>query len=106
MISPTLIHHDERIYSNPTSFAPDRWPCISTQDLPKGAYIPFETGDRTCIAENFVWMQATTVLTSIPSRYRLRLLPDHPVHEVIGAVLGPSPVLVTIEPREILTNNV
>jgi cytochrome P450 len=47
--------------------------------LPPGAYFPFGAGARRCIGESFAWMEMVLVLSTLAQRWRLRLVPGHPV---------------------------
>ena len=61
-VSPLLLHHDPRWFPDPEVFDPDRWLDGRRDLVPRHAYLPFGTGPRACIGEQFAWMEATTVL--------------------------------------------
>ena len=56
----------------PERFAPER-----KAELPKGAYVPFGGGSRTCIGMRFGQMEIRTIASLILRRWRLGLLPGH-----------------------------
>ena len=47
--------------------------------LPKFAYFPFGGGPRQCIGESFAWMELILLVATIAQRWRLQLVPGHPV---------------------------
>ncbi|MBO6936488.1 MAG: cytochrome P450 [Deltaproteobacteria bacterium] len=64
-------HHDSRIYPDPERFDPDRFAPDAKAALPKGAYLPFGQGPRTCIGKHFALMEGTLLLATIARRWRL-----------------------------------
>src|SRR6185503_11359093 len=79
VISPYVIHRDARYYSEPDRFNPDRWTPEFKAALPPFAYVPFGGGARRCIGESFAWMELVLVLATVAQRWKLRLVPGHPV---------------------------
>jgi cytochrome P450 len=90
LMSPYIVHRDPRHYPDPDRFLPDRWTPQFRESLPPFAYLPFGGGARRCIGESFAWMELVLVLTTIARRWRLQLVPGHPV--------VPRPV-VTLRPK-------
>jgi cytochrome P450 len=70
---------DPRFYDRPDDFIPERWNSEFTAQLPKYAYFPFGGGPRACIGASFAMMEIILVLATIGKRFRLGLVPDHPV---------------------------
>jgi len=79
VMSPYIMHRDERFYHEPERFDPDRWTPEFRAALPKFAYFPFGGGPRQCIGESFAWMELILVVATISQQCRLRLVPGHPV---------------------------
>jgi cytochrome P450 len=79
LTSPFIVHRDPRFYHEPERFRPERWTPEMKASLPPFAYLPFGGGARRCIGESFAWMEMILVLATIARRWRLRLVPDHPV---------------------------
>lgn len=79
VISPYLIHHDERFFPEPDRFLPDRWTPEFKASLPPFAYLPFGGGARRCIGESFAWMELILVASAIAQKWRFRVVPEHPV---------------------------
>jgi cytochrome P450 len=77
VVSPWLLHHDERWWPDADTFRPERW----LSDRPEGsrfAYVPFGGGPRRCIGEPFALMEGTLVLATIARRWRFRAVSDEP----------------------------
>jgi cytochrome P450 len=78
-LSQWVVHRDPRWYDQPEKFDPDRWANGLQERLPKFAYFPFGGGPRLCIGNSFALMETALVLATVAQRYRLELVPDHPV---------------------------
>ena len=99
-VSPLLLHHDPRWFDRPEEFDPDRWLDGRQKSLPRNAYLPFGTGPRACIGEQFAWAEAVTVLAVIASRWTIRTPPDLAPAAQYRVTLRPSgPVSLTITAR-------
>ncbi|GLZ42760.1 cytochrome P450 [Actinokineospora sp. NBRC 105648] len=75
MYSPHALNHNPAIHTAPDQFDPDRWIPDRARDLPRGSYIPFGTGNHTCIGEPFALTEMTLTLASIASKWRLEPVP-------------------------------
>ncbi|HTG47345.1 MAG TPA: cytochrome P450 [Actinomycetota bacterium] len=89
LVSPWLLHHDERWWPDPEVFRPDRW-LHEDPDRPRHAYVPFGGGARMCIGEGFAELEALLVLATLARRHRFELDP--------GARVELQPV-ITLRPR-------
>jgi cytochrome P450 len=99
-VSPLLLHHDPRWFDNPEEFDPDRWLDGRQKTLPRNAYLPFGTGPRACIGEQFAWAEAVTVLAVIASRWTIRTPSDLTPGAQYRVTLRPSgPVPLTVAAR-------
>lgn len=79
MMSPYATHREARYFPDPERFLPDRWTAEEQAKRPKFSYYPFGGGTRVCIGERFAWMEGVLLLATIAQRWRLRLVPGHPV---------------------------
>lgn len=79
LLSPYVLHRDPRYFAEPDCFRPQRWTPEFRQALPPFAYFPFGGGARRCIGEAFAWMELVLVVATIAQRWRMRLVPGHPV---------------------------
>jgi cytochrome P450 len=91
---------DERFFDEPLAFKPERWSADFEARLPKYAYFPFGGGQRACIGAAFAMMEMVLVLATIGQKFRLELVPDHPVEIYPAMSLRPKDgVKVTIHAR-------
>jgi cytochrome P450 len=70
---------DPRFYDEPLAFKPERWTEEFAERLPKYAYFPFGGGPRACIGVSFAMMEIILCLAAIGQKFRLEIVPDHPV---------------------------
>jgi cytochrome P450 len=75
VVSPWLLHHDARWWSDPDAFLPERW-LTTDPDRPRHAYLPFGGGPRMCIGEGFASMEAVLLLATIAQRWRFTVAPS------------------------------
>jgi len=85
-----LVQRDERFWPDPLRFDSERFTAEARAARTKFAYFPFGGGARSCIGESFAWMEGVLLLATIGQRWRLRLLPGHPVE---------PQALITLRPR-------
>ena len=90
LFSQYVTQHDPRYFAEPFAFDPERWTPERRAAIPKFAYFPFGGGPRRCIGEGFAWIESMLVLATIAQRWRLQLVPGHPI------ALQP---LITLRPR-------
>ncbi len=69
-------HHLPDVYEKPEEFRPERFAPEARAALPKGAYVPFGGGSRTCIGMRFGQLEVRTIATLILSRFSLSLPHD------------------------------
>ncbi len=79
VFSPYLVQRDPRWFPEPTRFMPERWTPEFKASLPQFAYMPFGGGPRRCIGDQFAWTELILVASTIAQRWKLRLVPGHPV---------------------------
>jgi cytochrome P450 len=79
LISQYVLHRDPRFFPDPLRFDPERWTPEAKEARPQYAYFPFGGGARRCIGEGFAWMEGTLIIAAIARRWRMRLVPGHPV---------------------------
>jgi len=69
-------HHLPDVFPEPEAFRPERFTREARAALPKGAYVPFGGGSRTCIGMRFGELEVRTIATLILSRCTLSLPED------------------------------
>jgi len=79
LMSPYLIHHDSRFHPEPMKFNPHSWAETLGGQPSQYEYFPFGGGPRSCIGQNFAWLEGVLVLASIAQFWRMELVPNHPV---------------------------
>jgi len=90
IICSFVTHRHPSFWEEPERFDPERFSSERSQRRPDFAYLPFGGGPRICIGNAFATTEAQLVVATIAQRYRLRLVPGHPVE------LHP---LITLRPR-------
>jgi cytochrome P450 len=89
-VVPAVMHRLPAYWADPDRFDPLRFTPEQTAARPKFVYLPFGAGPRQCIGNQFALIEAQVIVATLAQRYRLHLLPGHPVE--------PWP-LVTLRPR-------
>jgi cytochrome P450 len=69
-------HHLPEVFAKPARFDPERFAPEAKARLPKGAYIPFGGGSRTCIGMRFGQLEVRTIATLLVQRFSLELPED------------------------------
>jgi cytochrome P450 len=95
-----VTHRNPNLWEEPERFAPERFAPDAAARRHRFSYLPFGGGPRICIGNGLALVEAKAILATIAQRYRVRLVPGHPV-EPIGLVTlrAKSGVQVTLEPR-------
>ena len=70
-------HHLPEVFPEPEAFRPQRFAAGAKAQLPKGAYVPFGGGSRTCIGMRFGQLEIKAIATLILQRFRLELRPGY-----------------------------
>ena len=89
-MSQWVTHRDARWFPEPDAFRPERWAEPGMKQLPTYAYYPFGGGERLCIGKSFALMEASLLLATIASRYRLVLAPDQQIAMEPSVTLRPK----------------
>ena len=90
LMSQFITHRDARFFPNPLRFDPERFTPEAKARRTKLTYFPFGAGVRQCIGESFAWMEGVLLLAALAQKWKLRLVPGHPVE--------PEP-LITLRPK-------
>jgi cytochrome P450 len=100
LVSQYVLHRDPRFWPDPSRFDPERFTPEAKELRPQYAYFPFGAGARRCIGEGFAWMEGALLIATIARRWRMRLVPDHPVVPLPRITLRPRHgIRVTLEER-------
>jgi cytochrome P450 len=70
-------HHLPDVWQDPERFDPERFAPERREAIPKGAYVPFGGGSRTCIGMRFAQAEVDIIARRILERWRLDLDPGY-----------------------------
>ena len=95
--SPYVTHRHKEYWENPEGFDPERFSPDKRDSLARYAYFPFGGGPRQCIGNNFALIEAQLILAAVAQKYRLDLVPGHPIEPLPLGILRPRyGMLVTL----------
>jgi cytochrome P450 len=89
-VSPYVTHRHPALWERPDAFDPARWAPERVAARPRFAYFPFSGGPRQCIGSGFALMEATLIVATIASRYRLCLPAGHQIQ--LAPLVTPRPL--------------
>jgi cytochrome P450 len=99
LVSPWVTHRHPDFWPDPERFDPERFLGDRDRDRPRYAYFPFGGGPRSCIGEHFAMLEATVLLRTLLTRYRIESL-DAQVRLTPLITLRPAePVRATLHAR-------
>jgi cytochrome P450 len=96
-------HHLPEVFPEPERFRPERFTAQARAALPRGAYVPFGGGSRTCIGMRFGQLEVRAIATLILSRFTLSVPEDFQLAIRQMPTISPKeglPVVVQPRPRE------
>src|SRR5205807_7919512 len=94
-------HHLPDVFSQPEEFRPERFTATARAALPKGAYVPFGGGSRTCIGMRFGQLEVRTIATLILARFTPRLAADFSLQIRQMPTISPKHGLpMSMQPRQ------
>lgn len=88
--SPYTLHRHLDYWADPERFDPERFTPEAEAGRHRYAYIPFGGGARKCIGDQFALMESMFILPMVVQRFRLELVPGHPIE---------GDALVTLRPK-------
>jgi len=95
-------HHLPDVFEDPEAFRPERFTPEARAALPKGAYVPFGGGSRTCIGMRFGQLEVRVIAAMILSRFTLSVPGDYQLKIRQMPTISPReglPVVVAQRPR-------
>jgi len=100
LISPWIIQRHTKLWEAPDYFDPERFAPGRRESIHRFAYIPFGAGPHICIGMGFAMQEALIVLGQMLPRFKLSLVPGHPVMPLARLTLRPQFGLkMTVERR-------
>ena len=82
-------HHLPELFPQPQAFVPERFAGDAAKGWPKGAYVPFGGGSRTCIGMRFGQLEIRAIAARIVRSFRLELSPGYRPEIRQTPTLGP-----------------
>jgi cytochrome P450 len=70
-------HHLPDVWEDAEAFRPQRFAPGNRERIPKGAYVPFGGGSRTCIGMRFGLAEVAVIARALLERFRLDLRPGY-----------------------------
>lgn len=89
-LSPFITHRKPSLWEDPEGFDPERFSPERSVSIPRFAYFPFGGGPRQCIGNTFAIMESLLLLAVFLQKYRLDLVPGHPVEPEHLVTLRPK----------------
>jgi len=77
LYSPYIIDRAPQAHPEARSFDPDRWQPKRAECMQREGYIPFGTGARKCIGDQFSLVESALILATIAAKWRLEPVPGN-----------------------------
>ena len=99
-IMPWLLHRHRLYWRDPGVFDPERFSPEAAAARDRLVYLPFGFGPRICIGGSFAMTEAVLILATLAQKFRLRLVPGHPVEpQALFTLRAKHGIRMTLEPR-------
>ena len=83
------LHRHPEFWPDPDRFDPDRFEPGRARARHSYCYLPFGAGPRTCIGAGMAMLEVQLVLARILQRFKLQVVPDHPIETLAKVTLKP-----------------
>ena len=83
------LHRHPEFWPDPERFEPDRFEPDRARARHSYCYLPFGAGPRTCIGAGMAMLETQLVLAQIVQRFRVHLVPGHPIETLAKVTLKP-----------------
>jgi cytochrome P450 len=94
-------HRLPDVFPDPHEFRPERFTAERKAALPKGAYVPFGAGSRTCIGMRFGQLEVKAIATALLQRFDFSLEPGYRLRTRQMPTIGPRDGLPLIVRRRV-----
>lgn len=99
LFSIYALQRDPALYERPDRFDPDRWAPERAAAIKRGTYIPFGSGARGCVGEQFARTEMAVILSVILRKYSLYPVRGGSAEPVVRILVTPSPIPLIIRRR-------
>ena len=101
VLSSFLVHHNEKDWSDPDTFDPDRWLSEARREqCPHGSYVPFGWAPKACIGANLGMAQLVILAHLLCTRYRIDVSQPERARIAVASVVRPADFNGTVSRRE------
>jgi cytochrome P450 len=98
--SSWISHRLPDVWDDPHAFKPERFAPGNVEQIPKGAYVPFGGGSRTCLGMRFGQAEVRSIAAHILQDFRLELQPGYQLRTRQSPTISPRDGLpVTVRKR-------
>ena len=77
------------MWDEPDAFRPERFAPGNVEKIPKGAYVPFGAGSRTCLGMRFGQAEILSIASHVLERFRLELEPGYELRTWQSPTISP-----------------
>jgi cytochrome P450 len=99
MISPHVTHRIPELWPEPANFSPERFEAGKLNEMHKCAYVPFVTGPRVCVGNNFALLEIVIALAMVSQQYELSMPQQAVKSAFIGTTRPLQPIHMTLHRR-------
>jgi cytochrome P450/NADPH-cytochrome P450 reductase len=99
IISTWGLHHNPKVYPNPSKFDPDRWSPENAAKRSPYAWLPFSYGKRGCIGQQLSLIEQRVVLAEVVRRFHVRLDLSTNVVTTVPLFLNPQGIHLKVACR-------
>ena len=93
------LHHHRDLWSDPTTFDPDRFAPEAIKARHRFAFLPFGAGPRVCIGNSFALLEATAILAVLVRAVGLERISDIPSARMRVTLRPARPIMMRVVGR-------
>lgn len=99
LFSIYALQRDPALFEEPERFDPDRWAPDRAAGIKRAAYLPFGSGVRGCVGEQFARTQLAVILSVILREYSLYPARPEPAAPVVRILVTPGAIPLVVRRR-------